>query len=99
MVFIAADGGRAGPGFAINICTADVGVVARTTTRGAGAQVRKAGQFRIRRNVADAIGWLRRRATVLQRIRWIRIRVLLRSVEIDDTIVERTAICATGGGV
>src|SRR5439155_1058938 len=89
------------PGFAINVGAAGVGGVARPTTGGIGAQMRGAGQLRIQGNVAKTAGWLWRRAAVVQRAVKVIIGPLQRTVEIDNAIVQRTAICAAAnaGGV
>src|SRR5437763_10266132 len=89
VILIAADGRRAEPGFAVNVSPARVGGAARTTATRTGTQVRKAGQLWVRGNVPDTIGRLRGRARIIQGAVGIIIRLLLRSVEIDDAVVER----------
>src|SRR5437879_11626769 len=86
MVFIAADGRWIGPGLAVNVGAADVGGVARPAARRAGAQVRKAGELRVRGNVPNAVSRLRRRATIVQGA----VRIIIPpAVEIDDAIIQR----------
>ena len=49
VVFIAADGGRSGPGFAVNVRAGGVGGAAGPAAGRTGAQVRGAGQLRLER--------------------------------------------------
>jgi hypothetical protein len=68
--------------------------VARAAAGRTGTQVRRARELRICRDIANAIGWLRCGATVVQDRRIV-IHTLHRRVEIKDTIIECTGIRPT----